>query len=222
MKSFFYAFTISLLVSASTNLFAQVEAGLKAGVNFTNFSYTDDLDFSTITGEDVGNEFTSLSEAEFRTGFHFGAYALLDIGAISLQPELLYSQKGVTNYSPAGEELVLNYFSIPVLIGFQPFDFVHLQVGPEFSFLMSNKLKLDGQDDREIENWYATSDIGAALGVSFDWPGPGLLSVRYVHGLGGVLENDVVSGTQSFNNRNRTIQASIAFPLFTTEKSSAE
>lgn len=203
-------------------LFGQIEGGLKAGVNFTNFSYTDDLDFGTLTGMDIGSEFESLRDAEFRTGFHFGAYALLDVGALSLQPEILYSQKGVTNYSAAGDEIILNYLSIPVLVGFQPFDFLHLQLGPEFSFLLSNNFKIEGQDDRSIDDWYSTSDIGAAIGVSFDWPGPGLFSVRYVHGLGGVLENDQVAGTQTFNNRNRVVQASIAFPLFSSEKTSTE
>jgi len=222
MKRLFQAFTICILLSSTTTLFGQIEVGLKAGLNLTNFTYTDDLDFGSLTGQEIGSGFESLSEAEFRTGFHAGAYALLDVGALSLQPELLFSQKGVTNYSAAGDEIVLNYLSIPIMLGFQPFDFIHFQIGPEFSFLMSNKFKIDGQDDREIEDWYASTDIGAALGVSFDWPGPGLISLRYVHGLSGVLENDVVTGTQTFNNRNRTIQASLAFPLFSTETVSNE
>jgi len=206
----------------TTTLFGQIEGGLKAGLNFTNFAYSDDLDFGSISGQEIGGQFESLTESEFRTGFHVGAYALLDVGALSLQPEILFSQKGVKAYSAAGEELVLNYLSIPVLLGFQPFDIIHFQIGPEFSFLMSNKLKQEGADDREIDNWYSSTDLGAALGISIDWPGPGLLSVRYVHGLSGVQENDVVAGAQTFNNRNRTVQASLAFPLFSSEKSGME
>jgi len=218
MKSIInFLFSAFVLCAFAVNTNAQIEFGGKAGVNFTNFSYSSDINFGEITGEDVTGGFAELREAKWRTGFHAGVYALLDIGALSLQPEILWSQKGVKEYS-GNDEIVLNYLSIPVMVGFQPFDFLHLQVGPEFSFLMSNNYKFEGQDDREIDDWYATSDLGLAIGTSIDWPGPGLLSIRYVHGLSGVQEDDVTIGTDSFNNRNRTIQASLAFPIFTTEE----
>jgi len=217
MKKLFILTLATCLFSFSS--FAQIEVGLKAGVNFTNLPYSADLDYGSVTPEDVEGGIGALKDASWRPGFHFGAYALMDVGALSLQPELLFSQKGMSEFNVDGDDFVLNYFSIPVMVGFQPFDMLHLQLGPEFSFLMSGKIKQEN-DDFEPNDYFAKSDLGAALGASIDWPGPGLLTLRYVHGLSGVLESDQQYGTEDYNLRNRAMQVSLAFPLFNTANKS--
>src|SRR5688572_16279393 len=85
----------AVLLSVST--FAQLSGGLKAGLNLATQKWEAD----------------GFSESESGTSFHVGGYlnyAISDV--ISLQPELLYNSLKI---SAGGEDLTLNYLSIPVM-----------------------------------------------------------------------------------------------------------
>lgn len=103
--------------------------GPKLGANYANVY-------------DSGNtEYT----AEGKFGFVGGAYLAIPIGKfIGIQPELLFSQKGVTtkgNILSFGYELsrTTNYLDIPIFFAFKPIQFVTILVGPQFSYLISQK-----------------------------------------------------------------------------------
>ena len=120
---------VVLFIAASTASQAQlVKFGIKAGVNFANQTGDASLE---------GVEF----DKEGITSYHAGVVAeikLLDKFAI--QPELLYSSVGA-NYKNAGEEFrnELGYISIPVMAKFYLTDSFSLEVGPQASFLLSEK-----------------------------------------------------------------------------------
>lgn len=126
-----------LLVAISSNMQAQlVKFGIKAGLNYANQ-----------TGSDITVNSTNYN-TDAITSYHAGLIAeikLLD--SFSIQPELLYSTQGAT-YKNVDEEFKneLGYLSIPVLAKINFNKFVSLELGPQASFLLSERNNFDVKD----------------------------------------------------------------------------
>jgi hypothetical protein len=105
--------------------------GLKAGANFANVYDT------------KGEEFN----ADAKLGFAGGAFVSIPIGRlIGVQVEALFSQKG---YQSSGSILGIdykythtsNFLDIPFLFAVKPVPSATLLIGPQYSFLISEKNK---------------------------------------------------------------------------------
>lgn len=175
-----------LFIAASTTSEAQlVKFGVKAGVNFAN--QTGDASFEGIELDKEGI-----------TSFHAGLVAeikLLDRFAI--QPELLYSTQGAT-YKNAVEEFKneLGYLSIPVMAKFYLTDSFSLEVGPQASFLLSEK------NDFDVENG-ETFEFGVNAGLGFKLTENFFIQGRY--GLG------LTEASKDADVKNSTVQLSVGF-----------
>lgn len=126
-----------LLVAISMNMQAQlVKFGIKAGVNYANQ-----------TGSEITVNNTNY-QTDAITSYHAGLIAEIKlVDSFAIQPELLYSTQGAT-YKNAGEEFrnELGYLSIPVLAKINLNKFVSLEVGPQASFLLSERNNFDVKD----------------------------------------------------------------------------
>ncbi len=223
------------------NANAQAELGVKGGLNLTTWSQDDSFEVDNVNdaGGEVSDTYNELLDATMKPGFHAGIYAMFDMGAFTITPELLYSQKGSKDYytAPTGESISLNwdYLSVPVMFGVQLFDVIGLQVGPQVGYLLTHKQKSDAEAyndevniddvtftvaDGTIKRTYGKFDLGVALGVTFDVSGRINAGVRYTHGLGKVINEDYQRTTTNLDNvtQNRTLQAFIGIPLTTTER----
>ena len=175
-----------LFVAASTTSQAQlVKFGVKAGVNFAN--QTGDASFEGIELDKEGI-----------TSYHAGLVAeikLLDRFAI--QPELLYSTQGAT-YKNAVEEFKneLGYLSIPVMAKFYLTDSFSFEVGPQASFLLSEK------NDFDVEN-AETFEFGVNAGLGFKITENFFVQGRY--GLG------LTEASKDADVKNSTVQLSVGF-----------
>jgi opacity protein-like surface antigen len=177
---------VVLFIAASTASQAQlVKFGVKAGVNFANQTGDASLE---------GVEF----DKEGITSYHAGLVAeikLLDKFAV--QPELLYSTVGA-NYKNAGEEFKneLGYISIPVMAKFYLTDSFSLEVGPQASFLLSEK------NDFDVENG-ETFEFGVNAGLGFKLTENFFVQGRY--GLG------LTEASKDADVKNSTVQFSVGF-----------
>ena len=162
---------------------AKVELGLKAGANFAN---------------------TDIDNAESITAFHGGAYGLIKVANIGVQPEILWSKQG-NDLSGLGE-LDLNYVNIPVLLKLYLPLGLNFQAGPQFGILLSSDAKTP--DGTDFSDTLRDSDLSAALGAGWDAPFGLQFNARYVLGL-----TDINEG-QGDAIRNRTFQLSVGFRLF--------
>ncbi|WP_426483997.1 porin family protein [Flavobacterium sp. 2] len=139
MKKLFLAAVMFL--TASTAIHAQLlKIGVKAGVNFAN--QHGDASFDGISVDKEG-----------LTSYHAGLVAELKLlEKFSIQPELLYSTQGAT-YKNAVDEFKneLGYLSIPVMAKFYMTKSLSLEVGPQASFLLSNKKEFDVQDPKTFD-----------------------------------------------------------------------
>lgn len=110
--------TISQVSLAQSNL----KFGIKAGLNYANFTNTD-------------------VKTDAITSYHAGIlmeFSLFD--NLAIQPELLYSTVGAS-YDNLTEDIKneLGYISIPVLAKFNLSETLFLEAGPQGSFLLNKK-----------------------------------------------------------------------------------
>ncbi|WP_367757623.1 porin family protein [Flavobacterium sp. WC2421] len=164
----------------SNNVEAQlVKFGIKAGVNYANFE-----------GSDI--------QTDAITSYHAGLVAEIKlVDSFSIQPELLYSTQGAT-YKNAGTEFKneLGYLSIPVLAKIHLNKFVSLDLGPQASFLLSERNNFDVSNAETFE-FAAVGGLGVNLTKSI------FLQGRYVLGLTEV--------SKEAQTKNSVVQVSVGF-----------
>lgn len=140
-----------------------LEFGVKGGVNFANY-----------TGGDVsGVDFKTI------TSYHAGMVMELKVFEnFAIQPELLYSTQGA-ELEGLGDQVKneLGYLSIPVLAKFYlTSNELSLELGPQASFLVSERNEVDANDTNSFE-------FGIAGGLSYKITKSIFVSGRYVAGL---------------------------------------
>ncbi|RRQ46268.1 PorT family protein [Chryseobacterium sp. SC28] len=149
---------------------AQTKFGLKAGGNLSSVSNTED------------------NESKF--GFYGGAFANMPLSAsFNIQPELIYSGKGVSFDGAGDPRLNLDYISVPVFFQYEATPQFYLEAGPEFSFLISAKTKYDGAsvDVKDSINGF---DLGIGLGAGYNFTASFGANIRYVAGVTDILKDN--------------------------------
>ena len=157
-------------VFLAASLYAQspINVGVKLGGNFTGVEF------------DVNNPDAALGDDSRQFGFVGGAFVRLNLGKISIQPELLYSQKkfeteeNVNSGAPAFE-FTSSELDIPVLVGIDLIDAkvvrLRLVAGPMVSFSVSNSVDIATSgvqlNTDDIFSW-EEAKFGYAAGVSLD------------------------------------------------------
>ena len=195
---FFLAFTF---FSVAAN--AQINLGLKAGLNLAS----------------LPSDFESASAV----GFHGGIWAKVGAGPVGFRPELLISTKGgettITSNDPATgftnlkNDINLVYADVPLLLEFSPVPILKVHLGPQFSFLLSDKVDVNDVSGsvQAIEEAYDFNDLDLGLvfglGVTvmkFD------AGIRYNLGLSKVSEFNL-AGVQNTDFKNSVIQVSVGY-----------
>lgn len=160
---------------------AQLTVGLKGGLNFAT---------ADVTGVDVDN----------KTGYHFGAYAVVKAGPIGIQPEAYFS---VQNLSSDAGDYDLSYLQVPVLLRLGILKVLYLNAGPQFGI----NLKAKDEDGDDFKDNLKGMDTSIALGAGLDLPMGLGAQLRWVKSLGNVSDVD------GFDWKNSMIQASVTFAL---------
>jgi len=122
---------------------------------------------------------------QFKLGYQLGAFAEVDFSqVIGIQPEVLFNQTNVKSTDQAsdifhpGDDIHLNYLSIPVLLRINAGKILTFHVGPQYSILINNhKTTLANAQDA-----FKSGDFSLAAGAQLNL---GLLRIygRYNIGL---------------------------------------
>lgn len=139
-----------LFMATSATIQAQLlQFGVKGGVNFA--SQTGDAGLNGVAFDKDGI-----------TSYHVGVLAEIKLlEKFSIQPELLYSTQGATYKNAVSEfKNKLGYLSIPVMAKFYLNNTFSVEVGPQASFLLSEKNDFDVKDAETFE-----FGLNAGLGV---------------------------------------------------------
>ncbi len=193
MKKIFFALFLGL--SFNVVIAQSIKAGLKAGVNISNFSGSsvDDLDKTALVG------------------FHAGAYINFMLAGISIQPEALVSTAGMT-IKEAGEtdKVTLTYVTIPVMVKLNTKSGFYVEAGPQVGFKIGEKY-----GDETIEDFAKGLDLSLGAGLGFQTKSGFGLGGRYLLGISKVGDFD-----PSFGNVNDFKNGVIQLGIFYTFHSS--
>lgn len=177
--------------TVAANAQAQFALGIKAGPNFAN------LDTESSIGANYKN----------RTGFHGGAFALLKLTKIGIQPEILFSQQGSTvRYDNRDFHSNYSYFNVPVILKLYTIAGINLQAGPQFGFLTKATREdfLTGVEE-DVKGRLKSSDVSLALGAGWDLPFGITIDARYNLGLSKLSEQSELEA------RNQVWQFSLGY-----------
>lgn len=173
--------------------------GVKAGVNLSNLSndMTFDPAFSMGTGFQIGA----------LVNLHWGqrtASSLPGTGLWGLQPEFLYSNQVVKSN---GGDVKLNYIKVPVMLKVYPLARLSVEVGPEFSYLISSSpetMKVDGATVKVGD--CKGFNFGAGVGAAYEFNFGLMVGARYSMGF-----TDLGKNLKWKNNSNIQITAGWLF-----------
>jgi Outer membrane protein beta-barrel domain len=162
---------------------AQIEVGIRGGLNATNIS------------------FKNLPERSEQYGYHIGMF--LDIGVVpafmAIQPEVSFSTKG-TDFKYLGEKksIKMNTVDLFLPVAFK-LSVVDLTVGPFVSFLINKPVYTQYTDNSVVVNGFKKVDAGLTAGLRFNFS-KAFLGVRYNQGLMEVGNNNLISALGSGKN----------------------
>ncbi len=216
MKKKIIVSSIALVALVSSYSFAQVkfELGLKGGLNFAALNNVSTSSVQTTYGN--------------RTGYHFGAYALIKLTKIGIQPELLFSRQG-QNFTVNNKDYSSNfdYIAIPIMLKLYIAGGLNLQAGPQFGFLSSAKgdlidvasknVNVTGAD---LSAFVKSSDVSLAVGAGWDLPFGLNITARYNIGLSdvnkytGTTNNTSISSLGTSESKSQVFQLSVGYRLF--------
>jgi len=168
------------------------------------YGFKSGLNVSTINGDGIG-------DTQPKLGLVAGGFAELCIDDYtSVQPEVLYSQKGVKYMNSNGYDgtIKLDYIDVPVMAKFKVSNSIVLEGGPQFGLLLSAKDKYHSSSDSgidDIKDDISDLDFGANFGLNYDLQNGWFFGARYNLGLSNINKNSDV------NNKNGVFQFTVAY-----------
>jgi hypothetical protein len=181
--------SLSLLVGVVGAASAQdIRFGVKAGVNY-----------STITADNTDG-------IQSKIGLQAGGlvnFGLSDL--ISIQPEVLYSQKGYQSEEDSDVKVKMNYIDIPVMVKVNAGG-LFFEAGPQLGILAGAKLT-DGSTDVDIKEGLNTVDFGYAVGLGYQLESGPMLGLRYNGGISNISKN----GSDDDKARNSAFQLYVGY-----------
>ena len=159
--------------------------GIKVGVNLATASGSDATPPAGVT-------------KSMRVGLALGGFVGIGAGPLTIQPEVLYSMKGVvykaTFFGITGTSTEqLNYLDIPILVKYDlapaPTK-ISIYAGPSLGILLSANEKFEvtglGSTTADIKDSVNSTDIGIVVGAGVGLAGGISIDARYQVGLSSV------------------------------------
>lgn len=197
---------LTLIVAVSlggADVFAQMRAGIKGGLNVSNL-YVDDV-----------------NDENARFGVNVGFYGqIFSSDVFAIQPELLFSTKGSKveyggNFFDQTVKYNLSYLDLPVLAVFKLGESAEIHVGPYVSYLLGANISTDGDFGSGIEDIdrdnLRSFDYGLAGGFGLNF-GALQVGARYNYGLAKVADSDIAEAAIG-DSKNSVAQVYLALNL---------
>lgn len=184
-------------VCSVTGVSAQkINAGLKGGVNITNFS---------------GSSFDDVKKSAL-VGYHVGGYLNFSLGGIYIQPELLLSTAGARIKDASGsDDIRITYITVPVMLKLKSKSGFYVEAGPQVGFKLSEKF-----GDQTIDDFTKGLDLSVGAGLGYQFNNGFGFGGRYLLGLSKLGDFDPNAGINN-DFRNGVIQLGV-FYRFTSGK----
>lgn len=159
---------IILFVGISQYTQAQLQVGIKAGVNYNSDSFND-----------VSNDV--LNGAKSKTGYHAGLWfrAKLPVVGLYLRPEIIYTElKNDVTYDNTFQRTTTDFkfrkIDVPVLLGKKIFGIGNVFAGPSFQYILSSDFGLNDLSEISTDEFSLGIQLGGGiefgrLGIDVRW-----------------------------------------------------
>lgn len=205
-------FACFLLTLVTKNSQAQLQFGLKGGVNYNSDSF-----------ESVSNDV--LNGAKTKTGIHTGLWvrAKLPIIGFYIRPEVVYTElNNSVNYespfsAPKTTDFKFRKIDVPVLIGKKFLGIGNVFAGPSFQYILSSDFELNDLKEVSTESFSLGIQLGAGielgrLGIDLRWE-RGLSKTETVF-----VDNTIFDSNFNFDKRVSQIIFGISYKLSKVKK----
>lgn len=154
--------------------FAQVDFGIKGGVNY-NFG-GDLKEIPEAIGTNAENIITN---ADAKAGFHAGMWVRFKFAGLYVKPELIYTElnntygaNNQTNRNEAG--FVTKKIDVPLLLGAKIAGPLHIFAGPSLQYITNTKFEVDDIKNLKTNDFSVGLQLGAGvelgrLGLDLRW-----------------------------------------------------
>lgn len=148
----------------------------------------------------------------YNAGFHVGGYVEIPLGkTLGIQPELLFNQTNTKYHQGSdpvlnlqdGDNIHLNYLSIPVLLNINAAKILTIQVGPQYSILM-NKHETVWENSKDA---FKGGDFALAAGLKVN------LGALQVYGRYNIGLTNVSDVTNSSNWKSQQLALGIGLRI---------
>jgi len=200
---------ILLVVGMSQYAEAQLQIGIKAGVNYNSDSF-----------KDVSNDV--FNGAESRTGYHAGIWfrAKLPVVGLYLRPEIVYTElANDVNYTrsmlvptaPTKTDFTFRKIDVPVLLGKKIFGIGNVFAGPSFQYIMSSDFGIS--DLTEISTEEFSLGIQLGFGIEFGRLGVDVRWERSLSAAETTFVDNAINSNVNFDTRVNQIIFGLAYRL---------
>jgi hypothetical protein len=191
---------ICLAFSFSQTTTAQVDFGLKAGVNYNSESIKN-------VSEDI------FEGAESKTGYHAGIWLRFKIPVIGfyIRPELVYTNlENDVRYKNNGTSYSFQKIDIPVLLGKRFFGVGTVFAGPSFQYILNSDFSLNDISSVDADGF----SVGLQFGAGIELGNLGI-DVRWERGLNTVESTflNAISERVTFDTRVNQIIIGLSYQL---------
>ena len=210
MKKIIFAFFLLTLVTKNSQ--AQLQFGLKGGINYNSDSF-----------ESVSNDV--LNGAKTKTGIHTGLWlrAKLPVIGLYVRPEIVYTElNNSVNYespfsAPKTTDFKFRKIDVPVLIGKKFLGIGNVFAGPSFQYILSSDFELNDLREVSTESFSLGIQLGAGielgrLGIDLRWE-RGLSKTETVF-----VDNTIFDSNFNFDKRVSQIIFGISYKLSKVKK----
>lgn len=210
MKKIIFAFFLLTLVTKNSQ--AQLQFGLKGGINYNSDSF-----------ESVSNDV--LNGAKTKTGIHTGLWlrAKLPVIGLYIRPEIVYTElNNSVNYespfsAPKTTDFKFRKIDVPVLIGKKFLGIGNVFAGPSFQYILSSDFELNDLREVSTESFSLGIQLGAGielgrLGIDLRWE-RGLSKTETVF-----VDNTIFDSNFNFDKRVSQIIFGISYKLSKVKK----
>ncbi|MGI4742954.1 MAG: porin family protein [Janthinobacterium lividum] len=169
--------------------------GLLAGISFAAQAQTG-VRFGLKAGASLTNVTSTSQDNKF--GFHGGGLVNLGINDMfSIQPEILYSNKGYKVKGGANDlRVALNYIDVPVLVKVATGSTgLFFELGPQVGFRIAADIK-DNDNSSNFKDYTKSVDFGYAAGLGFQLESGPMVGLRYNGGFTNIGKSGTINGVQ--------------------------
>jgi len=210
---------VLLVVFAATVSAQETSFGVKGGMNLAKISNVEEEGWSI--------------DSKIRPMLYVGAFVEHKFNdRFGLSPEFVYSGQGVKTeetereywgegYTKYENKFILNYLNIPVLAKIYVVDSLSIDVGPQFGFLVTAKLKdkltdasSDGstiyEGEEDIKDDFNTFDMALGVGATYNI-GKFMIQGRYNLGLTDIINYDGEKPSGYKASKNNVFQIGVGY-----------